>query len=100
MVFLRYVEHTGARSAAVVGARVPQAMTATLVAASASAAVVVYRFAGVERIAVMGAVLALTAALAGKYFAVRVGGFTGDLLGATEQIGELAGLSVLAWGAR
>jgi len=100
MVFLRYVEHPGARSGAVVVARVPQALIATLVAASVSGAVVVYRFAGAGRIAAMAAVLLLAAALTGKYFAARVGGFTGDLLGATEQIGELAGLSVLAWGAR
>ena len=35
------------------------------------------------------AVLALTTASLGRYFAARVGGITGDLLGANEQIAEL-----------
>ena len=42
------------------------------------------------------AVLALTV-LAGARFRARVGGVTGDFLGATEQLCELGALVVLAW---
>ncbi len=37
------------------------------------------------------------AALTGWRYERRVGGITGDFLGATEQLGEIAALAVLAW---
>ncbi len=45
----------------------------------------------------MLAVLAALTVLAGARFRARVGGVTGDFLGATEQLCELGALVVLAW---
>jgi adenosylcobinamide-GDP ribazoletransferase len=44
------------------------------------------------------AILSTTTVLLGLYFRRRVGGVTGDFLGATEQVGELAAFAVLAYG--
>jgi adenosylcobinamide-GDP ribazoletransferase len=51
------------------------------------------------RAGAMVVALALVAFVTGGWFARRVGGITGDFLGATEQLGELAALAVLAYGA-
>ena len=43
---------------------------------------------------------ALTALLAARYFVKRIGGYTGDCLGATQQLSELAiylGILAVAW---
>ena len=50
------------------------------------------------RLAALIAVLAATAALTGHRYARRLGGVTGDFLGATEQLTEIAVLAALAWG--
>jgi len=50
-----------------------------------------------ERVGALVAVLALVTTLSGWRYWVRVRGITGDFLGATEQLGELAALVVLAW---
>jgi adenosylcobinamide-GDP ribazoletransferase len=49
------------------------------------------------RLGVFVAALLLVTVLSGWRYHVRVGGLTGDFLGATEQLGEIAALAVLAW---
>jgi adenosylcobinamide-GDP ribazoletransferase len=49
------------------------------------------------RVGVLAVVLAVVAVLTGFRYWARVRGVTGDFLGATEQLGELAALAVLAW---
>jgi adenosylcobinamide-GDP ribazoletransferase len=51
----------------------------------------------VERAATLVVVLALITAATGRVYSRRAGGITGDFLGATEQLGEIAALVVLAW---
>ncbi len=72
--------------------------TAWLVLAAGAAAGV----AGVSpaRIGAMVAVLAVVTVVSGAVYRARAGGITGDFLGATEQIGEVAALVALAWSAR
>lgn len=52
-----------------------------------------------ERTLSLVVVLAAVALFSAFRYVRRVGGITGDFLGATEQLGEMAALSVLAWGA-
>jgi adenosylcobinamide-GDP ribazoletransferase len=47
--------------------------------------------------AVVGAMMGVTLVSSYRYMR-RLGGFTGDFLGATEQLCELAGYGALAWG--
>jgi len=49
------------------------------------------------RVAALALAVALVTAVSGFRYWARVRGITGDFLGATEQLGELAGLAVLAW---
>ncbi len=51
----------------------------------------------IERAFALLACLTLTTALTGYRYQRRVGGITGDFLGATEQLGEIAALAVLVW---
>jgi adenosylcobinamide-GDP ribazoletransferase len=50
-----------------------------------------------QRALALGGVLALVTLLSAWRYWRRVGGITGDFLGATEQLGEIAALAVLAW---
>jgi adenosylcobinamide-GDP ribazoletransferase len=50
-----------------------------------------------QRALALGSVLAVVTLLSGMRYQRRVGGITGDFLGATEQLGEIAALAVLAW---
>jgi len=46
------------------------------------------------------ALAALTTFLAARYFVKRIGGYTGDCLGAAQQLAELAiylGILIAAW---
>ena len=52
-----------------------------------------------RRAAALVVAMASVAALTGWRYARRLGGVTGDFLGATEQLAEIAGFAVLAWGA-
>jgi adenosylcobinamide-GDP ribazoletransferase len=97
MLALRYVTGAGAKSRDVAGARLPQAIGATLWLAVACAIAVLCGVLDVRRLAVLlGALAAVVAATAWRYRR-RVGGVTGDFLGATEQLGEIAAYAVLAW---
>ena len=50
-----------------------------------------------RRFAILGGTLAFVSLLTAYRYVRRVGGITGDFLGATEQLGEIAALCVLAW---
>jgi len=50
-----------------------------------------------QRIAGLASALAVVTLLTAWRYQRRVGGITGDFLGATEQLGEVAALAVLAW---
>jgi adenosylcobinamide-GDP ribazoletransferase len=97
MIALPYVTRPGTKSDHLAGVRAPQAMFATTWLLAAVGMVLVLGYASVARLFVFALVLsAVTAATTWRY-ARRVGGFTGDFLGATEQLCELAGYAVLAW---
>jgi adenosylcobinamide-GDP ribazoletransferase len=98
MVLLPYVSHEGARTAAFAEARGAQAAVATGWLAVALGAAIYIGLTSVAKVAALVAALLLVVGLTARRYAARLGGVTGDLLGATEQIGELVGLAVLAWG--
>ncbi len=50
-----------------------------------------------SRLAVLAVALFVLGILSGFQYRRRAGGVTGDFLGATEQLGEIAALAVLAW---
>jgi adenosylcobinamide-GDP ribazoletransferase len=52
---------------------------------------------GGGRAVALAATLAAVAFASGLHYRRRVGGITGDFLGATEQLGEIGALVVLAW---
>ena len=52
------------------------------------------------RSGVLALTLLVVAGVTGARYRARAGGVTGDLLGATEQLGEVATLAALAWGVR
>jgi adenosylcobinamide-GDP ribazoletransferase len=97
MTVLPYATPEGSRSRDVVRGRAPQALVATAWLALASAACVLG--AGLSPGRLFGMVVALTAVagVSGARYRARAGGITGDFLGATEQLGEIAALAALAW---
>jgi adenosylcobinamide-GDP ribazoletransferase len=97
MLALPYATPTAAKSAGVAATGVAQALVAT--AWLALACVACAGFAGVSpaRLAAMLATLAAVAILTGARYRAAAGGVTGDFLGATEQLGEVAALVALAW---
>lgn len=100
MVALPYATEQGAKSRDVTRARLPQALVATTYAALG--AVVACTFGGMSMariFAVVGVQMAVVVVTSYRYV-VRLGGISGDFLGATEQLGELGGLLVVAWGAQ
>jgi adenosylcobinamide-GDP ribazoletransferase len=86
-----------AKSRTVARAGVAQAIVATLWFLGAASVAVAARFISVPRFGALLAVLAFVTAVSGWRYGVRTGGITGDFLGATEQLGEIAALAVLAW---
>jgi len=97
MLLLPYVSRVASKSGELVRARVPQAISATawlLVAAGAAAA---GHVASAGRLVAMVVALAAVTGLTTWRYARRVGGLTGDFLGATEQLSELAAFAVLAY---
>jgi adenosylcobinamide-GDP ribazoletransferase len=97
MVALPYVIRTGSKSREVAVAGVPQAIFATLWLVILSGALVVSGGPTIGRVLVLAGVLAMMTAATSWRYSRRVGGVTGDFLGATEQLCELAGYAVLAW---
>ena len=97
MVLLPYVTRQAARSREVTRARLPQALVATGWGV-AIAGTVWWAWSLPPRWALyLVGTLALAAGLCGWRFQRRVGGITGDFLGATQQVGELVLLATWAW---
>jgi adenosylcobinamide-GDP ribazoletransferase len=98
MARLPYVTATqAAKSRDVTGAGTGQAIVATMWCVVATAAAIAGGWLSVARAAALLVGMAIVAAATGFRYRQRVGGITGDFLGATEQLGELAALAVLAW---
>jgi adenosylcobinamide-GDP ribazoletransferase len=100
MVTLAHVSRATAKSRDVVGATLRQALAATAWFALTAGGLLYIGALGAPRIAALVGTLAVVTALTAREYWRRVGGITGDFLGATEQLCELAGYAVLAWGAR
>lgn len=96
MVMIPYVSTQDAKSRDVTRARAPQGWVAT--AWLGIALLCVHRVCAPARMVWLVGLLMLVTAVASFRFLRRAGGITGDFLGATEQLCEIAGLAVLAWG--
>jgi adenosylcobinamide-GDP ribazoletransferase len=93
---MRYVTDTAvARSKGVMAAGALQALAGS--AWTLVATIGVCRHVPLGRAAGVAVACALVTMLTAWRYQRRVGGITGDFLGATEQLCELAGLAVLAW---
>jgi adenosylcobinamide-GDP ribazoletransferase len=98
MAFLPYVTpESKAKSRAVVRADWRQALVASCWFFAASAWAIERGVLSVARADAVGAAVITISAVSGWRYHRRVGGITGDFLGATEQLGEIAALAVLAW---
>jgi adenosylcobinamide-GDP ribazoletransferase len=86
-----------AKSQEVARGGLPQAIVATAWFVGAMVAALATGRTTPMRMAALVAVLIGVTLATGWRYVRRVGGITGDFLGATEQIGELAALAVLAW---
>lgn len=95
---LRYVTPaSGAKSHAVVQARPLHAFCATAWSAAAMVAAIGSGHTTLARMGALAVAMAAVTGATGWRYVVRVGGITGDFLGATEQLGEIAALAVLAY---
>jgi adenosylcobinamide-GDP ribazoletransferase len=94
---LPYVTAEGSKSRDLVRGGVPHALVATAWGSVVLLAAVGACAATPLRAVALVATLACVTALAARRYRVRAGGVTGDFLGATEQLGEIASLVVLAW---
>jgi adenosylcobinamide-GDP ribazoletransferase len=92
-----YVTVEGAKSRDLSSAEYPQAFLASAWLILSSIALVASHRLTFERALLLAAVLTLLTVLTGWRYWVRARGITGDFLGATEQLCELAALAVLAW---
>jgi adenosylcobinamide-GDP ribazoletransferase len=98
MAFLPYVTpESKAKSRHVVRADWRQALVASTWFIAASAWAVEQGILSVARAGLVGAAVAAVSAVTGWRYHRRVGGITGDFLGATEQLGEIAALAALTW---
>jgi adenosylcobinamide-GDP ribazoletransferase len=86
-----------AKSGPVTRTGIWQATVATAWLAGACALALHLGVASPVRLSALVAALVMTAALTGYRYARRLGGVTGDFLGATEQLAEIAALAALAW---
>jgi adenosylcobinamide-GDP ribazoletransferase len=98
MATIRYVSSTGAKSRALAAAGLPQALTATAWMTAAAACALRFSELHVMRLIALSIACAAVTTLTSWRYIRRVGGITGDFLGATEQLCEIAGYAVLAWG--
>lgn len=95
---LPYVTSTPeAKSGALARAGLAQAVVATAWWLAAIGVSVLAGWITPARASVLVAALSAVTVVTGWRYVRRVGGVTGDFLGATEQIGEIAALAVLAW---
>jgi adenosylcobinamide-GDP ribazoletransferase len=99
MVTMPYVTDAAvARSAGVAAAGPAQAATGAAWTVAIATALAASGHVPWARVAAATAASAVVAALTAWRYRTRVGGVTGDFLGATEQLCELAVLAALAWG--
>jgi len=98
IVALPYVSGPASRSPGVTRAGGLQACIATVWALAGAAAMVATGHASALRMGAMLASMGVVTLVSGWRYARRLGGITGDFLGATEQLCELAGYGALAWG--
>jgi adenosylcobinamide-GDP ribazoletransferase len=95
---LPYVTATSeAKSRAVAHAGTLQAIVASAWLLAAAGAAITAGWTTAIRMSGLAALLAAVTLVTGWRYVRRVGGITGDFLGATEQVGEIAALAVLAW---
>ena len=87
---LPYASATAAKSGHVARAGAAQAVVATAVGVAGAATVVATGAIGAPAALAAFAAMALATALCGLRFRARAGGVTGDFLGATEQVNEIA----------
>jgi len=98
MAALPYVTaNDAAKSRDLTRGGLPQALVASSWFILVAVALVLTGHFSFARVAVLALAVALVTALSGFRYWVSVRGITGDFLGATEQLGELAGFAVLAW---
>jgi adenosylcobinamide-GDP ribazoletransferase len=98
MAVLAYVTPgIGAKSERMVRARWRQAVVASMWVFAGSAYCVAQGWMTASRAASAVGAVAAIAAFTGWRYHRRVGGITGDFLGATEQLGEIGALAVFAW---
>jgi adenosylcobinamide-GDP ribazoletransferase len=87
----------GAKSRDLTRGGISQAVVATGWFAAVSVTLVCTGHFAAQRVGALAAGLTIVTALTGWRYWIRVSGITGDFLGATEQLSELAALAVLAW---
>ena len=98
MVLLPYVTPAQtAKSESIVRANWRQAMVASAWFFGAAALAIGQGWIAAPRAGLAAAAIAVITILTGWRYHRRIGGLTGDFLGATEQLGEIATLAVLAW---
>ncbi|MGH7434063.1 MAG: adenosylcobinamide-GDP ribazoletransferase [Polyangiaceae bacterium] len=95
---MKYVTDAAvSRSAGIAAAGPAQAAVATLWTALTLGALAATRSIALERAAIAVGVAALVTLLTAWRYQTRAGGITGDFLGATEQLCEIAILATMAW---
>ena len=97
MARLPYVTAADAKSRDVASGGLPQAIVATLWFVAAAGVAMESALVTVARVSILAIVAIVVTLVTGWRYMRRAGGITGDFLGATEQLGELAALAVLAW---
>jgi adenosylcobinamide-GDP ribazoletransferase len=92
-----YAATEQSKSKGITTARAAQAGVSTVWAVATVAAVALASDIAPSRLAATFVVVVLVSAVTGWRYMRRLGGLTGDFLGATEQLCELAAYAVLAW---
>ena len=95
---LPYVTTAASRSRGVARAGMMQACVATGWALAIGIAIAATGHVPAARVGTVFAAVACVTLVTGWRYTRRLGGVTGDFLGATEQLCELAGYGALAWG--
>jgi adenosylcobinamide-GDP ribazoletransferase len=75
----------------------PQVSLATLTSVAIAALLVACHVTSFLRVAALFGAVAVAVASTARIYQRRLGGITGDFLGATEQVSELAAYAALAW---
>jgi adenosylcobinamide-GDP ribazoletransferase len=99
MVVLPYATPEKAKSREITRASAPQALVGSGCALAIGAALVATHLLDALEACSIVVVASAVGVITGVRYQVRAGGVTGDFLGATEQLCELAGFAALAWGA-